>query len=66
MQKTKNTDDLGYEFCSCGQFLFSSTKKRIKIAKGVYTTYFQVTEELELKCPKCDKIIKLKVKACMV
>lgn len=66
MQKTKDTDNIGHNFCCCGNFLYSINDRRIKIAKGNYVTYFQKSVELEIRCCKCNSIIKLKVQECMV
>lgn len=66
MQKAKNTDEIGFVSCSCGQYLYSINEKRIKAAKGNYVSYHRAAKELKIECCRCRKIIALKVEECMV
>lgn len=66
MQKAKNTVEIGYNNCSCGQYLYSINERRIKIVKGNYVSYHLAEKELKIECCKCRKITALKVEECMV
>lgn len=66
MQKAKNTDEIGFNSCSCGQYLYSINEKRIKVAKSNYVSYYRATGELKIECCRCNKITVLKVQECMV
>ena len=66
MQKTKDTDNsIGYNSCSCGEYIYSINKRRIRVAVGNYVTYYPATEELEIKCRRCNEVTVIKVKKCM-
>ena len=35
MSKAKNSDkEIGHNYCSCGEYLYSETEERIRVARG--------------------------------
>ena len=35
MPKAKNSDkEIGHNYCSCGEYLYSETEERIRVARG--------------------------------
>lgn len=64
MPKSEDTS-LGRNYCKCSNYLYSETTKRIKVAKGNQTTYFFKSQELEIRCSKCNEIIIIKTDKCM-
>jgi len=61
MSKAKNSDkEIGHNYCSCGEYLYSETKERIRVARGRKVTVYLKKRELEITCPHCNEIIKVK------
>jgi len=61
MSKAKNSDkEIGHNYCSCGEYLYSETEERIRVARGRKVTVYLKKKELEIVCPHCEKIIKVK------
>ena len=61
MSKAKNSDkEIGHNYCSCGEYLYSETEERIRVARGRKVTVYLKKRELEINCPHCNEIIKLK------
>ena len=63
MSKTKNSVeiDIGHNFCECGNYLYSITEKRIKIARGNKITFSRNKFEIEIICSHCNKETKIKL-----
>lgn len=63
MSKTKNINnkEIGCSFCSCGNYLYSDTEKRIKVASRNQVTYYFEEKCLEINCSHCNKITKVKL-----
>ena len=57
MSKTKylNNKEIGRSYCSCGNYLYSDTEKRIKV------TYYFEEKCLEINCSHCNKSTKVKL-----
>ena len=65
MSKAKNSDkEIGHNFCSCGEYLYSEKEERIRVAKGRKVTIYLKRREIEIICPNCDEITKVKF-SCM-
>ena len=61
MSKAKNSDkEIGHDYCSCGEYLYSETEERIRVARGRKVTVYLKKRELEITCPHCNEIIKVK------
>ena len=61
MSKAKNSDkEIGHNYCSCGEYLYSETEERIRVARGRKVTVYTKKKELEITCPHCNEIIKVK------
>ena len=61
MPKAKNSDkEIGHNYCSCGEYLYSETEERIRVARGRKVTVYHKKKELEITCPHCNEIIKVK------
>ena len=61
MPKAKNSDkEIGHNYCSCGEYLYSETEERIRVARGRKVTVYFKKKELEITCPHCNEIIKVK------
>ena len=61
MSKAKNSDkEIGHNYCSCGGYLYSETEERIRVARGRKVTIYLKKKELEITCPHCNEIIKVK------
>ena len=61
MSKDKNSDkEIGHNYCSCGEYLYSETEERIRVARGRKVTIYLKKKELEITCPHCNEIIKVK------
>lgn len=61
MPKAKNSDkEIGHNYCSCGEYLYSETGERIRVARGRKVTVYLKKKELEITCPHCNEIIKVK------
>ena len=61
MSKAKNSDkEIGHNYCSCGEYLYSETEGRIRVARGRKVTVYLKKKELEITCPHCNEIIKVK------
>ena len=61
MSKAKNSDkEIGHNYCSCGEYLYSETEERIRVARGRKVTVYLKKRELEITCPLCNEIIKVK------
>lgn len=61
MSKPKNSDkEIGHNYCSCGEYLYSETEERIRVARGRKVTIYLKKKELEITCPHCNEIIKVK------
>ena len=61
MPKAKNSDkERGHNYCSCGEYLYSETEERIRVARGRKVTVYLKKKELEITCPHCNEIIKVK------
>ena len=61
MSKAKNSDkEIGHNYCSCGEYLYSETEERIRVARGRKLTVYLKKRELEITCPHCNEIIKVK------
>lgn len=61
MSKAKNSDkEIGHNYCSCGEYLYSETEERIRVARGRKVTVYLKKKELEIICPHCNEIIKVK------
>lgn len=61
MSKAKNSDkEIGHNYCSCGEYLYSETEERIRVARGRKVTVYPKKKELEITCPHCNEIIKVK------
>lgn len=63
MSKAKNSDkEIDHDYCSCGEYLYSysENQERIRVAKGRKVTIYLKKRELEIVCPHCEKIIKVK------
>ena len=61
MSKGKNSDkEIGHNYCSCGEYLYSETEERIRVARGRKVTVYLKKRELEITCPHCNEIIKVK------
>lgn len=61
MSKAKNSDKkIGHNYCSCGEYLYSETEERIRVARGRKVTIYLKKKELEITCPHCNEIIKVK------
>ena len=60
MSKAKNSDkEIGHNYCSCGEYLYSETEERIRVARGRKVTVYLKKRELEITCPHCNEIIKV-------
>ena len=61
MSKAKNSDkEIGHNYCSCGEYLYSETEERIRVARGRKVTVYLKKRELEITCPHCNEIIRVK------
>ena len=63
MSKAKKSDkEISHDYCSCGEYLYSysENQERIRVAKGRKVTIYLKKRELEIVCPHCEKIIKVK------
>ena len=61
MPKAKNSDkEIGHNYCSCGEYLYSETEERIRVGRGRKVTVYLKKKELEITCPHCNEIIKVK------
>ena len=61
MPKAKNSDkEIGHNYCSCGEYLYSETEERIRVARGRKVTVYLKKKELEITCSHCNEIIKVK------
>ena len=61
MSKAKNSDkEIGHNYCSCGEYLYSETEERIRVARGRKVTVYLKKREWEITCPHCNEIIKVK------
>ena len=61
MPKAKISDkEIGHNYCSCGEYLYSETEERIRVARGRKVTVYLKKKELEITCPHCNEIIKVK------
>ena len=61
MPKAKNSDkEIGHNYCSSGEYLYSETEERIRVARGRKVTVYLKKRELEITCPHCNEIIKVK------
>ena len=61
MSKAKNSDkEIGHNYCSCGEYLYSETEERIRVVRGRQVTVYLTKRELEITCPHCNEIIKVK------
>ena len=61
MSKAKNSDkEIGHNYCSCGEYLYSETEERIRVARGRKVTVYLKKRELAITCPHCNDIIKVK------
>jgi len=61
MSKAKNSDkEIGHNYCSCGEYLYSETEERIRVARGRKVTVYLKKKELEITCPHCNEITKVK------
>ena len=61
MPKAKNSDkEIGHNYCSCGEYLYSEIEERIRVARGRKVTVYLKKKELEITCPHCNEIIKVK------
>lgn len=61
MPKAKNSDkEIGHNYYSCGEYLYSETEERIRVARGRKVTVYLKKKELEITCPHCNEIIKVK------
>lgn len=63
MSKTKylNNKEIGRSYCSCGNYLYSDTEKRIKVASRNQVTYSFKEKCLEINCSHCNKSTKVKL-----
>lgn len=61
MSKAKNSDkEIGHNYCSYGEYLYSETEERIRVARGRKVTVYLKKKELEITCPHCNEITKVK------
>lgn len=61
MPKAKNSDkEIGHNYCSCGEYLYSETEERIRVGRCRKVTVYLKKKELEITCPHCNEIIKVK------
>ena len=61
MPNANNSDkEIGHNYCSCGEYLYSETEERIRVARGRKVTVYLKKKELEITCPHCNEIIKVK------
>ena len=61
MSKAKNSDkEIGHNYCSCGEYLYSETEERIRVARRKKVTIYLKKKELEITCQHCNEIIKVK------
>lgn len=50
-----NNREIGYSYCECGNYLYSDTEKRIKVAGRNQVTYYFEEKCLEINCSHCNK-----------
>lgn len=56
-----NNKEIGYSYCECGNYLYSVTEERIRVARGRRVTVYLKKRELEITCPHCNKNTKVKL-----